>query len=261
MPMTLAEKPSPLALRATPDGKILAFACPICTRAYSVLGYEKAAENEANSCCAPLPCKECGKQRESHECTFCVDCTKKKEAELLLQRLRQAQNVIPASDWKGPVHIDGSDEEGWAHDVGDLLADARMKEKGLPSWVWGCTTESLSLNAGCILENATSDGMVSEAACEAAQSGEEDLQKLLDVWAKAHKVTWWEEYDDVVVVLDEERFFKETGVSIKKHSKLFIRRLGSWGIGGGTDRLGKPQNGKIDAQPGACTIFSCASKH
>lgn len=190
-----------LELRATPEGPLCAYMCSRCRIIYG-LGLDglKAAEQ----CCAPRRCEDCDAITDPGIC-ICRSCLKKRFDLAFVRRLNAARHVL-AQDWTGPVHEHGEDDEGWHESV------AASSEEGLPSerpsWLWGCSEERLSLNANAILELAMDDADCSDGAREDAFDGVDDLQHLLDVWAKAHAVTWWKEIE-VVVIVDEERFRKE----------------------------------------------------
>lgn len=208
----------PIALVVAGKTEIAAFVCGKChTVAASPIqfsgdGAEDFARRQAREHCGPWFC-DCGAERDRYR-TKCDACSSAEAASRNEARERQAiakARRVTLEEYTGEMVYDDRRERYMAPDE---LVD--LEEDDRPEFVWGCTEQRLTLDAGRIIENAVeSDELHEDAAEGLAKGAEEALQAALDTWSK--------EYASAV-----RSFFPDYGVVI------FLERSSESRSGGGT---------------------------
>lgn len=201
--------PEPIRLYISiPHENPAAFACGKCRVVCP-------SEEDATAHCA---CRRCGAIIEPlprlGRGRICATChpIEAQESATERQRLAAEQDAasfakakkVPASEWTGPVVWDcgSGDMSGDGYYSGTEAVEDECAQGGreLPEYVWGTEEESMSLDAGDIIQRALEDAY-DGAADQISAEAQAELQALLDGWCERHKVTWYSEDRSVAVIM------------------------------------------------------------
>lgn len=100
----------------------------------------KRTKSEAEECCSPVKCKDCGNVVEI-KYTFrpisvqCDSCSRDERARIEQKRFDKAEKL---TKWDGPVYCEGHGRNGYAKSVSEML-DYLEDVEERPKYVWACT--------------------------------------------------------------------------------------------------------------------------
>lgn len=147
-------------------------------------------------CCTEGPCEECGARRDRHN-RLCEDCRKKKDAEVLRQRIADAEDITD-TNYAEMVFVEELDdgENGAffasAQDAAEAIRDAYFDddESPRPEWAFACDPQHYALDVDEMIENLCSDGYED---MESNQTIPKSLRKAVDHFNKinAKWLTAW----------------------------------------------------------------------
>jgi hypothetical protein len=190
----MADVKEPLALivKGREPEQVVAYACGTC-------GIVARNEQEARNC-HPRRCSlGCGAEiPEKHHGSVCDGCGARQSTEReerqearRLEHYAKAEKV-PYADYDGAFMFwwdgDAGSGNGYFADVGELFEFCEDNNVDPPEWVWACSEQKLTFNAGDLIANAIENQEFYEDAREDV-GGEKELQDLLDAWAAKHSPT------------------------------------------------------------------------
>lgn len=162
--------------------------CGVCRRT-------AASESDAEKCCAPKHCEDCGIElpAKPHYYTVCPECRDRHEAEREKARFEKAQKVLLA-DYKD-THISTVDNEVISlEDLWDQQHDMRC------NYVYGVRRDAIKLS------NIDDETLYSDALADGFELSDipgvdellNELNRLIDEWNATTNDTWMS--DDSVVI-------------------------------------------------------------
>lgn len=199
--MESAKRPATRELVFADTGKTAMFACGSCGTCYSTAIYAckddlaiQEARRAADNCCAQRLCA-CGAEIKKMW-TACAPC----------REHRKLQRATIATDYTGPVYIDGfcgGWGDGYFGDVADLIDACDLYEVEPPAYCHPCTSSPLALDTDRILERACED-QHEDAADQIV--GADALDAAIEAFNSAQTcVTYWADHSRVIV-LDQAGF-------------------------------------------------------
>lgn len=166
----------------------------------------KRTKAEADQCCAPVKCADCGSENVPKYYTVCDACRHKKEADREAERFAKAEKV---TEWSGAIYSDG---RGWnegffanVEDLEDWLAceeedDGSQPDR--PEYVWTCDDKPFcQLDYDHIIENAIQEAY--EDWEPDSITGADALKAAIEAFNEANKehVSWEPNYKRALLLL------------------------------------------------------------
>ena len=152
----------------------------------------KRTQAEADKCCAPWSCKDCGCEVKQYR-TKCEACESKERSLVWQKRFDAAELLESYEGWIWTPAHDGY-QDGYFPDMEEFLDHAECRdEEGakLPEFVFACKSKKLKLDISRSLEDIGEDGW--EEMLEHT-NGDEELFKAVERWNElnADLLTVWE---------------------------------------------------------------------
>jgi len=190
--LALELKVAALVKKHAPD-ETVAWYCTTCGRVFGI-----DLKNEAEECCAPYTCNECGADSPRYH-SLCDRCRTKKEVQRHWELAAKAEKC-ELSEF-GMIY----DGDKFYHGVDELEDDCEYDQRPVPPFVWGTSFEPLQVRGGDdLLEGAREEHF---EGCEAYD--EAGLIAFLTQWNRAqveHKIGSYYQDSTRIVVLDPEAF-------------------------------------------------------
>lgn len=156
---------------------------------------------EAEKCCAPTFCADCGKETERRSCDRCNNCYPAyRQKEDAKRRAKHLAGAALVKDYAGAVFWDGTpgdvarassyfssgDNDGFFIDMDDLLNAIEEADEPVdrPEFVFCCTERPFHLNLSSAIESACDD--MHEGAMDDID-GVEELQVAVDAFNERNK--------------------------------------------------------------------------
>ncbi|WP_439627530.1 hypothetical protein [Gemmata sp.] len=155
---------------------------------------------EAERCCRPKVCTDCGGVNESKSWTICEPCRVKHDTRRERARFEKARHLTPA-EYGGPV-MEPNDR--FHMDLGafeDHYADADPEDGTRPEYVWACRPVKFCIDLrGHVLDHVHED-----AADQIDEAGLKELDAFEKQWWEKYGVESWEiDYSRAVVLNAKE---------------------------------------------------------
>lgn len=187
---------SVLELTLRGSDKVIAHACGVCH-------VVARSREDAERCCAPRLCSECGGDMGN---SFCRPCANRRIADAEAKQYEKATK-IHCSDYSGPLYADGIPEGDWGDgyfsDEDALRGACEQEGIEVPAYAWACSPRKLELDAKDVLESAADDhyeGALDRIPNEAI----DELGAYLSAWCERHPVTsWYADHGRAVVLRSE----------------------------------------------------------
>jgi predicted RNA-binding Zn-ribbon protein involved in translation (DUF1610 family) len=191
--------------RADPE-KVIGYACPECRLFFSTSIFRGCRPEESSKRAAAehcnRRCQACDVKLPKERLTYthCPDCRVKLAEQSEREAFDNAEK-IHESAWGGPVYWDGhGPDDGHFTSVDAVREYCEDHGLDLPRYVNATEPHRLHLDADSILDSALEEHH--EGAYD--QCDVDGLQKLLNGWCTAQKVTSYHEDPSRVVLLDGE---------------------------------------------------------
>jgi hypothetical protein len=171
--MSRALPPIELVQKGGDPDKTIVWACGGCKIA-------RASKQEALECCAPWACETCGKDIKAY--SYCDECTGKERAAVEKAQYDAAQKVMLseyAGEWLYCDHCNEYYEDAYA------LLDAHDDAEEYPTWAFGTTAQSFTLNAEDIISQQLEQQEFYEDAFSRFKAEDiKEMQDFFDAWLK-----------------------------------------------------------------------------
>ena len=136
----------------------------------------RRTKEEADDCCSPYKCQQCGKETERYH-TICNSCQRKKEHVAEVARFEKAEKLSTFDGWL--FHGDKYYET-----IGDLLDDID-DDADIPEYVWATTScHFVRLDIGAV-EELTVDGDSAYEYFDDTPCGIDELKTAIEEFNKA----------------------------------------------------------------------------
>lgn len=171
--------------------KVLAWYCSECR-------IVKRTQVEAEDCCTPYRCRDCGVEAPRYHFA-CEGCRKKKDQAREQAEFDKAKKVTQA-EYAGEWVYD--DRRSNYHSSVEEALDYYDDDPDPPEWFYGTEAEEFGIDADRVLEDALQDSYDGAYDC-IPPSAIKELQDFLDKWSKDYGPTSYSvDYSTVVLVDD-----------------------------------------------------------
>lgn len=184
--------------------EVIAYKCSKCGRTYT-------DKSVAEKCCSPKHCTKCGTvlPEKSYYYTLCKKCLEEKEKNQEKLRFEKATKVVPETcpdGYMDMIFCEGYGcDEGYFHEIEDLIDYCETANVEIPKYVWGTTSRIIHIDADDIIENACQE--LHEDACDwIDRESRNELQKFLDDWCleQTGTLTYEVDYTYAILLNDDE---------------------------------------------------------
>ena len=170
--------------------EIKAYKCSKCGRAYMFL-------TDADNCCKPKICEDCGKElpRNSYY-TVCDSCKTKRWAEESDQKEKERYEKATKCEYQdcpGDQKIMMYSEsygydEGYFSDIDELIEYCESEDIRVPGYCWSTEQINMSIDADSIIENVCEE-LFEDAESYIDNSDRKELQEFLNKWCAKQTAT------------------------------------------------------------------------